>query len=163
MIIPHSESVGIGGAHSAGRGFLVGCVQAPDTQTSSVQLLPSLAHAVPSGLGVVKHPLAASQPGVAHSPAVQLIGENTQPMAALHVSIVHAFSSLHVIGVCTHPVAGLQLSVVHAFWSSHEIGVNTHPVAALHVSVVHALLSLHVIGVCTHPVAGLQVSVVHAF
>jgi hypothetical protein len=75
---------------------------------------------------------------------------------------VQALLSLQLIVVNTQPVAVLQVSVVHALLSLQTIGVNTQvPVAALHVSVVQALLSLQTTPMqrftATHvPVAGLQ-------
>ncbi len=67
---------------------------------------------------------------------------NTQPVAGLHVSVVHALLSLHgAFGVYTQPVAGLQVSVVHALPSLQTIGVCWHPRAGSQTSVVQALPS----------------------
>jgi hypothetical protein len=116
---------------------------------------------------------------------------NTQPVAGLHVSVVHALLSLQttaapawqtppphvspavqalpslhaaVLFVNTQPVAGLQLSVVHGLLSLHTTAVPALQTPPPHVSpAVQALPSLHaaVLFVKTQPVAGLQLSVVH--
>jgi hypothetical protein len=79
----------------------------------------------------------------------QLIGVNTQPVAVLQVSVVHALLSLQTIATCVQALA-VQPSVVQASLSLHDAGtvaVCTHPIAGSHVSAVQMLLSLQTSGV----------------
>jgi hypothetical protein len=114
----------------------------------------------------------------------------TQPVAGLHVSVVHTLLSLQMAGEPGWHVPPPQVSsVVQASPSSQAtvLFVKTHPDAGSHVSVVQGLSSLQttavpgwqapapqvspvvhalpssqaiVLFVKTHPVAGLQVSLV---
>lgn len=75
------------------------------------------------------------------------LGVKTQPVIALHESVVQAFESLQAIGAYTQPVAALQESVVQALLSLHGgLAVYTQPITGSHVSVVQALLSLQTVG-----------------
>jgi hypothetical protein len=96
-------------------------VQAFESSQSPLEVQPSGSHA----------------PSAHVSPAGQLIGSNTQPLAGLQLSIVQRLLSLQLIGSLTHPPAGSQLSLVQALASSQSIGVFEH-VPLLHTSVVQA-------------------------
>ena len=180
----------------------------------AVQALPS-SHA--SVLLAKAHPVTGSQLSVVHrlpssqttaepawqvpdpqvSPVVQALPSSqaivlfvkTQPVAGLHVSVVHTLLSLQTTAALVLQVPPPQVSPeVQAFPSLQEfvLLVNTQPVAIVQVSVVQGLLSLHtmptpahtpplqtspdvqafassqanVLLVKTHPLAGLHVSVV---
>jgi len=74
-------------------------------------------------------------------PTGQVIGVNTQPVAALQLSVVQALPSLQVMAVCEQTPPE-QLSVVHALPSLQLIGACTQ-VPDTHVSTVHAFASSH--------------------
>jgi hypothetical protein len=88
----------------------------------------------------------------------------TQPVALLHVSIVHGLPSLHTVRTRSHtPVVVLHVYVLHKSFGWHVTVTSYEHVLLLHVSVVHALLSLHtsatsaaVLDRVTHPLAGSQ-------
>jgi hypothetical protein len=70
---------------------------------------------------------------------------NAQPVAGLHVSVVHTLLSLHTIAVPGWQLPPEQTSpVVQAFPSLHTavLFAWAQPVAGAHESLVHGLLSL---------------------
>jgi hypothetical protein len=101
-----------------------GCVQAPAVQTSLVQVFPSSVQVPPRGVW-------------------------TQPVAALHVSVVHSLPSSQLAATpgWQTPDTSQASPTVHALPSVHELpgvaGVWSHwSVVSLQVSIVHALVSL---------------------
>jgi hypothetical protein len=133
-------------------------------------MLPSLPHPVLSAIGVNTQPLAGLHVSVVHdSLSLQVVAApGTQLPPAQASPVVHAFPSLQatVLFVCVQPVAGLHPSVVQTFASLQLRDPAPEQVPPAHVSpVVQAFPSLHdrVLFVCTHPLAGLHVSSVHTF
>jgi hypothetical protein len=85
-------------------------------------------------------------PGL-HSPSTSTCvnAVYTQPVVALHVSVVHWSLSSHTVSVSSHtPVTGLQLCCAHAVLARHVTdGVYTHA-SATQSSLVQLLLSLQI-------------------
>lgn len=143
-------------------------VQLPPAQTSgSVQASPSLHEAV---LFVRTQPAVTLHESSVHGfPSLQLGGgPPTQAPAAHRSAVVHSLRSSQgkVLFVCTQPVAALHVSVVQGFGSSQSSGGPPTQSPLLHRSaVVHASLSEHgsVLFVRTQPLAGLQLSEVQGF
>ena len=90
---------------------------------------------------------------------------NTQPVAGLHVSVVHGLLSLQTLGVPEQAPPAHVSPVVHGLLSLHAavLFVKTQPVAGLHVSVVHGLLSLQTLAAPTQVPPAHVSPVVHAF
>jgi hypothetical protein len=112
-------------ASSQGRALL-GCVQVPPEQTSSVQGFPSL-----QSMGGNWQPLWGSQVFTVHAfPSSQVIGVPTQTPLVQVSPEVQAFPSLQdpVRIVCTQPCAASQTSLVQGFPSSHPAAVHWQPV-----------------------------------
>jgi hypothetical protein len=143
-------------------------VQFPPAQTSgSVQASPSLHEAV---LFLRTQPVVVLHESSVHGfPSLQVGGgPGTQAPPAQRSVVVQALPSSHgaVLFVRTQPVDALHVSVVHGFGSLQSSGGPPTQSPALHRSfVVHASLSEHgsVLFVRTQPLAGSQLSVVQGF
>jgi hypothetical protein len=184
----------------------VPAVQVPPWQVSApLHRLPSR-HGTPFGAGAVVQPVAGAQPSVVQGfeslqtsgvPAVQVpawqvsgplhwlpsvqdtpfaTGVAVQPVAGLHVSVVHTFESLQTTGVpAVHTPAWHDSVPLQRFPSGHGVPLETTALPhtpAVQVSTVHGLLSLQLaavlhdwhpeMGVFTQPLSALHESVVHA-
>jgi len=116
-------------------------------QESFVHPLPSLHTVAPPGWQL---PPPQVSPVVQALPSLHgiVLFVRTQPVAVLHVSVVHGFPSSQLGAWPPTHVPPAQVSaVVQALLSSHEavLFVNTQPVEVLQVSVVHTSLSLHTV------------------
>jgi hypothetical protein len=115
------------------------------SQLSVVQTVLSLQR---TGVPPLQVPPPQVSPAVHALPSSQafVLFVKTQPVARLHVSVVHALLSLHTIPVPVQAPPPHTSAVVQSLPSSQEfvLFVKTQPVAALHVSVVHTLVSLQV-------------------
>src|SRR2546427_613246 len=130
-------------------------VQTPPLQTSDVHGLLSMQSAFVAqgwqpGLAVWTQPLTALHASVVHAfPSSQLRGDPRVQIPDRHVSApLHTFPSLHEVPLttagCRQPVTGSQVSVVHGFPSSQLSAVPEVHTPDRHVSAPSQTLpSLH--------------------
>ena len=134
-------------------------------QVSVVQTLPSLQVTAAPGR---QAELAQRSPLVQALLSVhgRVLAANTQPVAALQLSLVQGLLSLQVVSAPgMHEPAEHASPTVQTLPSLHAavLLVNTQPVTALQVSVVHGLLSLQVAAApLTHAPAAQASPTVHA-
>jgi hypothetical protein len=142
----------------------------PPLHTSYVQTLPSLPHALSSAIAVNTQPLAGLHESVVHaSPSLQTVALPGTQLPPEQVSpVVQALPSeqLAVLFACVQPVAGLQESSVQGFESlqfSEPVPPQVPPEQVSEVVQALPSLQLAVLFACVQPVAGLQESSVQGF